>query len=57
MSQEFGTMRGFAGKLFEGGVPSLIGIIGSVYAVLFTDRPWQAITTTTWNTVTAETWN
>jgi hypothetical protein len=57
MSQEFGTMRGFAGKLFEGGVPTLIGIIGSVYAVLFTDRPWQDITTVTWNAVTAETWN
>jgi hypothetical protein len=57
MSQEFGTMRGFAGKLFEGGVPTLIGIIGSVYAVLFTDRAWQDITTVTWNNVTSETWN
>ena len=57
MSQEFGSMRGFSGTLFQGGVPSLIGIIGSVYAVLFTGRAWQDITTTTWNNVTSETWN
>jgi hypothetical protein len=57
MSQEFGSMRGFSGTLFQGGVPSLIGIIGSIYAVLFTYRPWEAITTINWNDVTAETWN